>query len=832
MATSANAEYGERLQAALRRSSDVAIIFDPQSGEILFVSPSCEHVTGYQPEQLIGTNGWGYVHPEDRQASALAMIQTVESGSGATLNFEWRLRRADDSWHWFDVTMTDMTADPAVRGIVGNLRDVNEERRSQRLLAEREEQLRIAFEAAELATWEVDIATGETRSSPNARSVLGLEGIGDEVTIRSAVHPDDRHLFTGAPVATARAGEAFALDFRVVRPGGGTRWMHGRGRVLADDSGDPTKMIGAVMDVTAKRDAERATVESETVLRRTVEASHDAFIGADEDGNVTDWNPAAEELFGWSESEVLGRPLLELIVPHRRRSRTKTRPPRIGRLMDDLGDRLVEMTVVDRSGRRFPAELSLITVEQQDGKHLKAFVRDIASRKAMERQLTTQALTDPLTHLPNRTLLRDRLSLAVARLDRNPGMVAVMFLDLDRFKVVNDSLGHDAGDELLVEVARRIKSVVRRGDTVARFGGDEFVVVTEPIEDREVVIALAERIVAAVAAPLYVGEHEVRPSVSLGIALAEDGEAKADALMRDADLAMYHAKERGGERIEVFAPEMRSRAVARLEVEAELRRAIDREELRVHFQPVVSFSGQIVGLEALAWWQHPERGLVPPADFVPLAEETGLVIPMGAWVLRHAARAVARWRTTIAPGLRLAVNISARQLEDPGLAGTVAAILAEEGLDPPSLCLEITETALMRDAEASSRSLESLRAIGIRMAVDDFGTGYSSLFYLRRFPLQVLKLDRFVVAGLGRDPEDTAIIGSVIRLAHALGLEAVAEGVETPHQGAALAALGCDLAQGLYWAQPAPQEEIERLLAADKPLPNAVAATPDERAAC
>jgi diguanylate cyclase (GGDEF)-like protein/PAS domain S-box-containing protein len=607
--------------------------------------------------------------------------------------------------------------------------------------------------------------------------------------------------------------------------------MHGRGRVLADENGNPTKMIGAVMDVTAQRVAERAMVESETVLRRTVEASHDAFIGTDEDGQVTDWNPAAEELFGWSESEVLGRSLLELIVPHRRRSRTKGRAAELGQLMDDLGDRLVEMTVVDRSGRRFPAELSLITVEQQDGKHLKAFVRDIAGRKAMERQLTTQALTDPLTHLPNRTLLRDRLALAVTRLDRHPGMVAVMFLDLDRFKVVNDSLGHDAGDELLVEVARRIKSVVRRGDTVARFGGDEFVVVTEPIQQRQVAVALAERIVAAVAAPLHVGEHEVQPSVSLGIALAEDGGAKADALMRDADLAMYHAKERGGERIEVFEPAMRSRAVARLEVEAELRRAIDREELRVHFQPVVSFAGQIVGLEALAWWQHPDRGLVPPADFVPLAEETGLAVPMGAWVLRHAARAVARWQATVAPGLQLAVNLSGRQLEDPGLPQTVAEILAEEGLDPPSLCLEITETALMRDAEASSRSLESLRSIGIRIAVDDFGTGYSSLFYLRRFPVQVLKLDRFVVAGLGRDPEDAAIVGSVIRLAHALGLEAVAEGVETPHQGAALAALGCDLAQGLYWSQPAPHEEIERLLAADKPLPNTVEAAPTRRAA-
>ncbi|HEV2360323.1 MAG TPA: diguanylate cyclase, partial [Acidimicrobiales bacterium] len=589
--------------------------------------PSCAQVTGYTPEQLLGTDGWAYIHPDDRRADAPLMIEGLGKGPSASFKFEWRLRHADGEYHWYDLTITDMADDPSVGGVVGNLRDITEERTAQHLLAERELQLRMALDSAQLATWEMDVATGQTTSSDNAGALLG---IGPNQTLRDIVHPEDRFMFERAARSATTGGEAFVIDFRVLAADGTTRWIHGRGKILPDPSGIPKRMIGAVMDVTTQKAAEVALVETSTSLRQTLEAAHDAFVGTDENGIVTDWNSAAEEMFGWKATEVLGQPFAGLVWPEMGIGRSSAptcllEMANTARQTERGAQGLVELVLADRSGRTFPVELSLVSIEQQGHKLVKAFIRDIEHRKALERELTNQAVTDPLTGLPNRTLLRDRLDVAVARLDRTPGLVAVMFLDLDRFKVVNDSLGHAAGDKLLVEMARRIKSVVRKGDTVARFGGDEFVIVTEPLREREDASRLAQRILRVLAAPVDLGSgHELHPSVSLGISMTATSDARADDLLRDADVAMYRAKERGGERIEIFDSSMRSRAIARLEVEADLRHAIESEELFLNYQPVVSFEGHIVGVEALVRWRHPVKGVVPPMDFVPLAEETGL----------------------------------------------------------------------------------------------------------------------------------------------------------------------------------------------------------------
>jgi diguanylate cyclase (GGDEF)-like protein len=472
----------------------------------------------------------------------------------------------------------------------------------------------------------------------------------------------------------------------------------------------------------------------------------------------------------------------------------------------------VEAFLTDRTGREFPVEISLAVVEQDGQRCAKAFIRDVSQRHALEEQLTRQALTDSLTGLPNRALLRDRLATAVARLDRNPGLAAVMMLDMDRFKVVNDSLGHVAGDEMLKIVAERIRSVVRVGDTVGRVGGDEFVVVAEDFDDTSEVVFLADRIIEAVSEPLELQGLELHPGASIGIAVATDSSSTADKLLRDADLSMYRAKERGGGSAELFDDELYAKALARLELEAELRRAIEEEQLRVYYQPVVSFDGKVSGFEALVRWQHPERGMISPIDFIPLAEETGLVVPLGAWVLEKAAEQVAAWHDMIDAELTLSVNLSSRQLADPELPAVVRRILAETGLPAGKLCLELTETALIEDPQSAERCLTELRALGVRIGVDDFGTGYSSLIYVRRFPVQVLKLDRLFVAGLGESAEDETIAGSVIHLAHELGLEAVAEGVETLDQLHTLDSLGCDLAQGFYWSKPRPANEIELVL--------------------
>jgi len=401
---------------------------------------------------------------------------------------------------------------------------------------------------------------------------------------------------------------------------------------------------------------------------------------------------------------------------------------------------------------------------------------------------------------------------------RRGGRVAVLFLDLDHFKVVNDSLGHALGDRLLVAIAERLKVALRPDDTIARFGGDEFVVLCEELHGRADAIAIADRVNAAVSGPFVIDDVEVFVGMSIGIAFPDrlGGDLDPATLIRDADAAMYRAKERGRGRWEVFDNAMRASAVDRLDIENALRRAIERRELRVFYQPVVHLgTGGIVGVEALLRWEHGERGLLLPGDFITVAEETGLIVPFGTWVLEQACRQLVRWQTAHPdlPRLSVAVNLSGRQLGHPKLVDDIGEVLSDTGIDPAQVELEITESVLMDDVEMSEETLQRLKALGVRLAVDDFGTGYSSLSYLRRFPVDLLKVDRSFVDGLGSDPSDSAIAAAVITLAHTLGLEAVAEGVETETQLAELRRLQCDTAQGFLLARPAPGDAIGELLA-------------------
>jgi diguanylate cyclase (GGDEF)-like protein len=435
----------------------------------------------------------------------------------------------------------------------------------------------------------------------------------------------------------------------------------------------------------------------------------------------------------------------------------------------------------------------------------------VSERKEAELELSHAALHDALTGLPNRALFLDRLALALRRNERRSGSVAVLFCDLDRFKVVNDSLGHDAGDRLLVDVAGRIAAALRPADTVARFGGDEFTMLCEDIAGEIEAATIAQRIVDVFREPFQLDDGEVFLATSLGIAIARGTDDRAEDLIRDADAAMYRAKERGKGRYEIFDEAMRADAVARLETESALRRALERGELRLHYQPEVELaSGAITGFEALLRWEHPTRGLLRPAAFIPLAEETGLIVGIGEWILQQACSEAARW----AEPLTLSVNLAPRQLAQPDLVATVRRALAETGIDAARLCLEITESAVMESGAATTAQLRALKSLGVRLAIDDFGTGFSSLAHLRRFPVDVIKIDGTFVAGLGSEPQDASIAAAVISLAHALGLTTVAEAVETDEQLGVLRQLGCDLGQGHLFARPQPPEDAVRLVGA------------------
>jgi diguanylate cyclase (GGDEF)-like protein/PAS domain S-box-containing protein len=535
----------------------------------------------------------------------------------------------------------------------------------------------------------------------------------------------------------------------------------------------------------------------------------EGVLALDDTGVITFANPAAAALLGWTCADLDGREIAATVDPDGSVAGGWVHLPR---LREGETLRLDEYVLAARDGSVLDVALTASPV-LREGVVAGAVVvlRDVRDRKVLEERLVHQAFHDPLTGLPNRALFLDRLEHARARSLRDLSTQAVLFVDMDRFKVVNDSLGHRIGDQVLKTAADRIIGVLRPSDTVARFGGDEFTVLLETVHDAQEPAKTAERILDALQQPMVVGGRDVVVTASIGIAVGGPTDITRD-LVAAADIAMYQAKNEGKNRCVLAAADADEQALARLDLETELRRAIAHGELEVHYQPVMhARSGELYGLEALVRWRHPERGLVPPAQFMDLAEESGLVLPLGEWVLEQACAAAVSWNHRH-PGtpLVMAVNLSARQFQQPDLCAQVSRVLDRTGLDPRLLTLEITETVVMDEAETTMATLHALKQLQVRLAIDDFGTGYSSLSYLKRFPVDTIKIDRSFVQGLASSTVDREIVRAVIRLAAAGGMQTIAEGVETPGQREELRRLGCSLLQGYLLSRPAPLAKIER----------------------
>jgi diguanylate cyclase (GGDEF)-like protein/PAS domain S-box-containing protein len=560
--------------------------------------------------------------------------------------------------------------------------------------------------------------------------------------------------------------------------------------------------------------AEEALRRSEERFRSLVQNASDVITVVRANGTITYVSPSIERVLGYKPEDVLGTNGFARVHPDD--------AERVLRLfaaaLEDGGASLpVELRIRHADGSwRWIEATGKNLLDEPSVRGVVVNYRDITERKAFEERLAHQAFHDPLTGLPNRTLLLDRLRHARARSRWRKGAVAVLFLDLDNFKVINDSLGHEAGDRLLVAVAARLRGCVRPTDTLARLGGDEFTILLENLSDVGEATRVAERITEGLRAPFTVGRREVFVTASIGVVLQAPEGGRSPNLLRDADIAMYRAKAAGKAGYAVFDRSMSAAALRRLELEAELRHAIERDEFRVYYQPQVALAtGEIAGFEVLTRWQHPERGLIPPSEFIPLAEETGLILHLDQWVLERACSQARLWQARYpgAPPPVISVNLSARQFRQPDLVAKITGVLHRYELEPARLQLELTEGVVMEDAPATIAALHALKELEVQLAIDDFGTGYSSLSYLRRFPVDTLKIDRSFVAGLGHSPADTAIVRTVVTLGHTLGLRLIAEGVETAAQAAQLRELGCELGQGYHFAEPLTGEEADLLLA-------------------
>ena len=788
-------------------NASIATVRCDVDGTIEWASPSAFTVLGYTPLDLSGRSIDSLLDDDTRPAVASRLGL---DGVGATSldPICCQVRASDDTRVWCDVDVLAVEHLGEPRFLI-TLRDASRRVADTRALKSSEERFRTIVNEAPFGVGLQDRDGNFVFLNSRLKRIMGTSAnylLRDELD--EHIHPGD---LKDATSAHERLGddESTTRQVRFLRPDGELRWGSVRIIPQADSGSEATNYLWAVEDITARVRAE----EDQSRLYTLMEASSDLVIVMNPDLVPLYLNPTARRFLGVDENEVL--------TPATEPLEFRSRPfGTIGLIGEHMANREIwhgELTLQSASGTWEPFS-AMIVPDAQSGRlnRISAVLRDITERKQFEERLEWEATHDHLTDLPNRTLLTQRLASAMERGAQEGTWVAVVFLDLDNFRIINESLGHRVGDNLLKQTAQKLAGLVWSQDMVARFGADEFAIVMEGLETPDSAEALAERIRRAVSGRVGMAEVELLMTFTAGVAVTDGTRGDPASVIRDANAALHEAKLRGRDRTEVFNGNLRAKAVDRLTFETGLRRALRRDELRLFFQPQIALeTGRISGAEALIRWQHPEHGLLTPGEFVPIAEQSGLIIPIGSWVVAEACRTLARWAETLPDGehLTMGINLSGKQLIRPSLIADIESVLEETGVNPANIEMEITESILLDDVDRSIVVLERLKSLGLRLSLDDFGTGYSSLTYLRSFPIDVVKIDRSFVDGIGDDPDNAAIVRSVIDLASTLGLQCIAEGVETDSDLAALRSLGCDHAQGFLIAKPLSESDAARLIA-------------------
>jgi len=742
-------------------------------------------------------------------------IRSVLDGGVKSFSVEYPCHSPTEQ-RWFQLVVTPLRDDRPVGAVVTHV-NITERRQAAIGLRASLEEFRTLAEAMPQIVWITRPGGENVYFNQQWMDYTGLtleESLGHGWN--KPFHPEDRQRAWDAwQHATATRG-TYALECRLRRTDGVYRWWLIRGIPHRDASGTILKWFGTFTDIQDLKMIEEALfVEKESAQIR-LNSIGDAVVCADISGNINFLNSVAVKMTGWTFEEAAGRPMDEVLRIKDAAGGEITSNP-IGKAVGQ--GKTVQLPsnyiFIRRDGIEIPIEGSVAPILGREGHDAGAIivVRDVSAARAMSLQMVHLAEHDSLTGLPNRLLLNDRVSQAIVLAPRHKKKVALLFLDLDGFKHINDSLGHPIGDKLLQSTGKRLVDCVRATDTVSRQGGDEFIVLLSEVEHPEDAAITAKRMLQAVAAPQSIDQHDLHVTTSIGLSVYPDDGLDAETLVKNADTAMYQAKENGRQGYQFFKPAMNVRAVERQSIEGNLRRALERQEFVLHYQPKVDLRTlQITGAEALIRWMHPTRGPISPAQFIPVAEDCGLIVPIGSWALGEACKQTRVWADAGLPVVTVAVNVSAMEFRHEAFLEGVFAILKDTGLDPGFLELELTESILMKRVESAASVLQELRARGVRVALDDFGTGYSSLSYLRKFPMDALKIDQSFVRQITTNPDDTTIVSAIISMGRSLKLRVIAEGVETREELEFLQAHQCDEGQGYYFSRPILPEQFAQLL--------------------